>query len=152
MGSDQNRQKNQKHYIHIQVLHFRLAFGQISAKNTRKLPVSIKEKKDLQRNEFFDTMKDQIIKHNRRYLKGMEFLISIFAEQKTGSIIGKFIRGIPQTIDNEESSSFHSEIHQTNINLQEFYFFLQEYVRKDELELYCAQIRDIYIMLVILIV
>ena len=50
-------------------------------------------------------------------------------------IVAKFIWGIPQSFDNEENSSFQSEIHQADNNLLEFYSFLQENVWEDKLEL-----------------
>ena len=57
----------------------------------------MKKKKYLQRKYFFSLMRAQIIKHNKRYLKGIALLRSSFGEQPTGSIVAKLIEEVTPT-------------------------------------------------------
>lgn len=58
------------------------------------LSVQMKNKKNMQRNYFFEVMKMQIIKHNKRYLTGNALLRSVFGELQTGIVLAKLIEGI----------------------------------------------------------
>ena len=62
-----------------------------------KLLTAIKTREDFQRQYSFPLMRAQIIKHNKRYLKGIALLRSSFGEQPTGSIVAKLIEEVTPT-------------------------------------------------------
>ena len=74
----------------------------------------MKNKKDMQRIYFFELMKMQIIKHNKRYFTGNALLRSVSGELKTGIVFAKLIEGIvPSATD---LPTFESPIHKTHID------------------------------------
>ena len=75
-------------------------------------------------------MRSQIIKHNKRYLKGIPLLKSAFGEQATGLIIVKLIEGLTP-IENE-LIEYDSLVHKTYIDMNDFYKFLKQHAPCNE--------------------
>ena len=71
-------------------------------------------------------MRTQIIKHNKRYLKGIVLLRSCFGQQPTGFIIAKLIEGVTPT--ENELCMYNSKVHKTYIDLNELCEFLKKEV------------------------
>ena len=72
-------------------------------------------KKERQRRFYFQIMREQIKKHNKRSLSGSEILIALFGERELAIVVAKFVKGIePADMDLEPM-----------IDRAEFYLFLQ---------------------------
>ena len=81
-------------------------------------------------------MKSQIIKHNKRYLKGTNFVRSIYSEKNIGILAIRILQR-EQPVQSELNKNYHSNIHNETINLKQLYHFWTDNIENDELELMC---------------
>ena len=81
-------------------------------------------------------MKSQIIKHNKRYLKGTNFVRSIYSEKNIGILAIRILQR-EQPVQSELNENYHSNIHNETINLKQLYHFWTDNIENDELELMC---------------
>ena len=73
----------------------------------------------------------QIVKYDKRYLKGRALLRYVFCELPTGVLFSKLIeRLVPSAGD---LVTFESSIHKTKIDLKCFYAFLKEKMSLEEI-------------------
>ena len=81
----------------------------------------LKLKKDEQQKCYFEILRAQVMKHNKRYLTRIHLIIGMFGERITGNIIVKHIHGqVPSELELEV---YESEIHAKTIDPRKLYFF-----------------------------
>ena len=91
-----------------------------------KLNPIMQAKKDKQRSLYFDIMRKQIHKHNRRFLLNRtNFIRSIFSEMEIGVLAIRIITKTPPS-SAELQDDYESPIHGTSINLRKPYHFWKE--------------------------
>ena len=95
-----------------------------------KMSLVLQKKKDEQRNYYFQMMRMNIHKHNKRYLTDIPLIRAILGEKETGIITAKFIEGIVPT--DSELQEYESKIHKCTINLREYYDFLKDRTKEED--------------------
>ena len=108
----------------IQFTGYREECGKLSPETTIK--------KEAQRRSFFKLMRNQIVKHNKRYVKGVALIRSIFAEAPLGKLVAQLLTGMVPSAD--DLGQHKSVVHKTTIELNNFYEFLKANVTEDEID------------------
>ena len=78
---------------------------------------------------FFAKVKSQAITHNKRYMRTISYIRTIFSEKETGMIAAKAL--LQRDFTDDDFGTFNSKMHNMDIDLKDFKDFLVDHLLSD---------------------